>query len=159
GKEVYATAVHTTSGRTGKLVAVNCAAIPKELFESELFGYEKGAHSTAQGRKSGLIEAASGGTLFLDELGDMPLELQSKLLRFLQDKRFTPLGGTRVIEADVRVIAATSRMALDKGGHLQEAMLGRLRAQPIALPPLRERVKDIGRLAAFLLEQALDDRA
>jgi transcriptional regulator with GAF, ATPase, and Fis domain len=158
GKEVFATAIHKTSGRQGKLVPVNCAAIPKELVESELFGYEKGAHSTAQGRKTGLVEAANGGTLFLDELGDMPLELQSKLLRFLQDKRFTPLGGTRLIEADVRVIAATSRTALDKGGHVQEALLGRLGAQPIVLPPLRERVEDIGRLAAFFLQQAGDDR-
>ena len=83
-------------GRAGKLVAINCAAIPRELVESELFGYEKGAHSTAQGRKIGLVEAADGGTLFLDEIGEMPLELQSKLLRFLQDRRFSPLGSTRV---------------------------------------------------------------
>ncbi|HVZ75345.1 MAG TPA: sigma 54-interacting transcriptional regulator [Polyangia bacterium] len=160
GKEVFATAVHQASGRTGKLVPVNCAAIPKELVESELFGYEKGAHSTAQARKTGLVEAANGGTLFLDELGDMPLELQSKLLRFLQDKRFSPLGSTRVIEADVRVIAATSRSALEKGGnvYVQEALLGRLGAQPISLPPLRERIEDVGRLAAFFLDQAGDPR-
>jgi transcriptional regulator with PAS, ATPase and Fis domain len=158
GKEVFATAIHTASGRTGKLIAVNCAAIPKELVESELFGYEKGAHSTAQARKAGLVEAANGGTLFLDELGDMPLELQSKLLRFLQDKRFSPLGSTRVIEADVRVIAATSRTALDKSGHVQEAVLGRLGAQPIVLPPLRERFEDIGRLAAHFLGLAGDER-
>ena len=92
GKEVFANAIHAHSGRTGKLVAINCAAIPRELVESELFGYEKGAHSTAQGRKVGLVELADGGTLFLDEIGDMPSELQSKLLRFLQDRRFTPLG-------------------------------------------------------------------
>jgi transcriptional regulator with GAF, ATPase, and Fis domain len=160
GKEVFATAVHVASGRTGKLVPVNCAAIPKELVESELFGYEKGAHSTAQQRKTGLVEAANGGTLFLDELGDMPLELQSKLLRFLQDKRFSPLGSTRVIEADVRVIAATSRTALERGGnvYVQEALLGRLGAQPIALPPLRDRIEDIGRLAVFFLDQLGDSR-
>jgi transcriptional regulator with GAF, ATPase, and Fis domain len=158
GKDVFANAVHTASGRTGKMVAVNCAAIPRELVESELFGYEKGAHSTAQNRKIGLVETASGGTLFLDEIGDMPLELQSKLLRFLQDKRFSPLGSTRTIEADVRVIAATSRTALDRGAHVQEAMLGRLGAQPILLPPLRDRIEDIGRLAAYFLEQAGDDR-
>ena len=115
GKEVFAGAVHALSGRTGKLVAVNCAAIPRELVESELFGYEKGAHSTAQARKTGLVEAADGGTLFLDEIGEMPIELQSKLLRFLQDRRFSPLGSTRVVEADVRIIAATSRVALDNG--------------------------------------------
>jgi transcriptional regulator with GAF, ATPase, and Fis domain len=157
GKEVFASAVHDASGRTGRLVAINCAAIPKELVESELFGYEKGAHSTAQARKTGLVEAASGGTLFLDEIGDMPVELQSKLLRFLQDKRFSPLGSTRVIEADVRVVAATSR-TVDKGGHVQEALLGRLGAQPIVLPPLRDRIEDIGRLAAHFLAQAGDDR-
>jgi transcriptional regulator with PAS, ATPase and Fis domain len=158
GKEVFANAVHAASGRTGKMIAINCAAIPKELVESELFGYEKGAHSTAQGRKTGLVELANGGTLFLDELGDMPLELQSKLLRFLQDKRFMPLGGTRVIEADVRVIAATSRTALERGGHVQEALLGRLGAQPIVLPPLRDRIEDVGRLTAHFLSLAGDER-
>jgi sigma-54 specific flagellar transcriptional regulator A len=157
GKEVFATAVHAASGRAGRLVAINCAAIPRELVESELFGYEKGAHSTAQARKMGLVEAANGGTLFLDEIGDMALEVQSKLLRFLQDKRFSPLGSTRVIEADVRVVAATSRSALDRGG-VQEALLGRLGAQPILLPPLRERIEDVARLAAHFLAQAGDDR-
>jgi transcriptional regulator with PAS, ATPase and Fis domain len=158
GKEVFANAVHVASARPGKLVAINCAAIPKELVESELFGYEKGAHSMAQARKTGLVEAANGGTLFLDEIGDMPLELQSKLLRFLQDKRFSPLGSTRVIEADVRVVAATSRNTLDKGRHVQEALLGRLGAQPIVLPPLRERVEDIGRLVAHFLAHEQDER-
>jgi transcriptional regulator with PAS, ATPase and Fis domain len=158
GKEVFATAIHEASGRAGKLVAINCAAIPKELVESELFGYEKGAHSTAQARKTGLVETADGGTLFLDEIGDMPLELQSKLLRFLQDKRFSPLGSTRTIEVDVRVVAATSRTALERGGHVQEALLGRLGAQPIVLPPLRDRIEDVGRLAAHFLGQAGDER-
>ncbi|HVU49903.1 MAG TPA: sigma 54-interacting transcriptional regulator [Polyangia bacterium] len=157
GKEVFASAVHAASGRAGKLVAVNCAAIPKELVESELFGYERGAHSTAQQRKTGLVEAANGGTLFLDEIGDMPLELQSKLLRFLQDKRFSPLGSTRVIEADVRFVAATSR-PVEKGRHVQDALLGRLGAQPIVLPPLRDRIEDVGRLAAHFLAQAGDER-
>jgi transcriptional regulator with GAF, ATPase, and Fis domain len=154
GKEVFAHAVHAASGRRGKLVAINCAAIPRELVESELFGYEKGAHSTAQGRKPGLVEVADGGTLFLDEIGDMPVELQSKLLRFLQDRKFTPLGSTRLIEADVRIIAATSRTVFAKGAYLQDALLGRLGAQPIVLPPLRERVEDIGRLVARFLSEA-----
>jgi DNA-binding NtrC family response regulator len=158
GKEVFAGAVHALSGRTGKLIAVNCAAIPRELVESELYGYEKGAHSTAQARKTGLVEAADGGTLFLDEIGEMPIELQSKLLRFLQDRRFSPLGSTRVVEADVRIIAATSRLALDKGTNLQEAMLGRLGAQPIVLPPLRERIEDLGRLCAYFLREMTDGR-
>jgi len=151
GKEVFANAIHTGSKRSGKLVAINCAAIPRELVESELFGYERGAHSTAQGRKIGLVELADGGTLFLDEIGDMPVELQSKLLRFLQDRRYTPLGGTRVVEANVRIVAATSRTGLAKGAHVQEAVLGRLGAQPIVLPPLRDRIEDVGRLAAHFL--------
>jgi len=158
GKEVFAHAIHEASGRTGKLFAINCAAIPRELVESELFGYEKGAHSTAQGRKVGLVELANGGTLFLDEIGDMPPELQAKLLRFLQDRRFTPLGSTRTVEADVRIIAATSRIGLEKGPHLQEAVIGRLGAQPIMLPPLRDRVEDVGRLAAYFLRDVTDGR-
>jgi transcriptional regulator with PAS, ATPase and Fis domain len=159
GKEVFANAVHELSGRTGKLVAINCAAIPRELVESELFGYEKGAHSTAQARKIGLVEMAMGGTLFLDEIGEMPIELQSKLLRFLQDRRFSPLGSTRVIDADVRIVAATSRVALDKGTHVQEALLGRLGAQPILLPPLRDRIEDVGRLCDYFLRAVTDGRA
>src|SRR5262249_1151043 len=145
--------------RAGKFDAINCAAIPRELVESELFGYEKGAHSTAQGRKVGLVELANGGTLFLDEIGDMPSELQAKLLRFLQDRRFTPLGSTRTVEADVRIVAATSRIALEKGPHLQEAVPGRLGAQPIMLPPLHDRVEDIGQLAAYFLRDVRDGRA
>jgi transcriptional regulator with GAF, ATPase, and Fis domain len=159
GKDVFANAIHAHSGRTGKLVAINCAAIPRELVESELFGYEKGAHSTAQGRKVGLVELADKGTLFLDEIGDMPSELQSKLLRFLQDRRFTPLGSTRVVEADVRIVAATSRIGLEKGPKVQEAVLGRLGAQPIVLPPLRDRIEDIGRLVAHFLRNLRDGRA
>jgi DNA-binding NtrC family response regulator len=159
GKEVYAGAIHDGSGRTGPLVAVNCAAIPKELVESELFGYEKGAHSTAQARKIGLVEAAAGGTLFLDEIGDMPIELQAKLLRFLQDRRFSPLGSTRVVEADVRIVAATSRVTLDKGAHLQEALLGRLGAQPIRLLALRDRIEDLGRLCSYFLRNVTDGRS
>jgi transcriptional regulator with GAF, ATPase, and Fis domain len=159
GKEVYANAIHAHSGRAGKNVAINCAAIPRELVESELFGYEKGAHSTAQGRKVGLVELADRGTLFLDEIGDMPPELQAKLLRFLQDRRFTPLGSTRVVEVDVRIVAATSRVQLGKGPQVEEAVLGRLGAQPIVLPPLRDRIEDIGRLVAHFLGDLHDGRA
>jgi len=158
GKDVFANAIHARSARSGKFMAINCAAIPRELVESELFGYEKGAHSTAQGRKVGLVEVANGGTLFLDEIGDMPAELQSKLLRFLQDRRFTPLGSTRLVEADVRIVAATSRIAPQKGAHVQEAVLGRLGAQPIVLPPLRDRIEDIGRLVAHFLRDLGDGR-
>jgi transcriptional regulator with PAS, ATPase and Fis domain len=159
GKDVFANAIHARSRRNGRFVAINCAAIPRELAESELFGYEKGAHSTAQGRKIGLVEMANGGTLFLDEIGDMPPELQAKLLRFLQDRRFTPLGSTRVVEADVRIVAATSRVDLQKGAHVQEAVLGRLGAQPIVLPALRDRMEDIGRLVAHFLRDLGDGRA
>jgi transcriptional regulator with PAS, ATPase and Fis domain len=158
GKEVFANAIHAHSRRAGKLVAINCAAIPRELVESELFGYEKGAHSTAQGRKVGLVELANRGTLFLDEIGDMPAELQPKLLRFLQDRRFTPLGSTRVVEADVRIVAATSRIPMDRGPQVQDAVLGRLGAQPILLPPLRDRIEDIGRLSAHFLRDLSDSR-
>jgi transcriptional regulator with GAF, ATPase, and Fis domain len=162
GKEVYANAIHAASGRAGKNVAINCAAIPRELVESELFGYEKGAHSTAQGRKVGLVEMADRGTLFLDEIGDMPAELQAKLLRFLQDRRFTPLGSTRVVEVDVRIVAATSRVQLGKGTNapqVEDAVLGRLGAQPIVLPPMRDRIEDIGRLVAHFLGDLHDGRA
>jgi len=159
GKEVYANAIHAQSGRAGKTVAINCAAIPRELVESELFGYEKGAHSTAQGRKVGLVEVADHGTLFLDEIGDMPPEAQAKLLRFLQDRRFTPLGSTRVVEVDVRIVAATSRTQLGKGPQVEDAVLGRLGAQPIVLPPLRDRIEDIGRLVAHFLRDLPDGRA
>ena len=154
GKEVFARAIHQTSKRTGQLIAINCAAIPRELVESELFGYEKGAHSTAQARKTGFIEAAEGGTLFLDELAEMPIELQSKLLRFIQDRKFSPLGSTRLIEADVRIIAASSRSVLagkSGGSSVQAALLGRLGAFPIQLPALRDRIEDLGSLAAFFL--------
>jgi DNA-binding NtrC family response regulator len=159
GKEVFARAVHQESKRPGQLVAINCAAIPRELVESELFGYEKGAHSTAQGRKTGFIEAAEGGTLFLDELAEMPIELQSKLLRFIQDRKFTPLGSTRVQEANVRIIAASSRSVLtakSSGASVQAALLGRLGAYPIQLPALRDRIEDLGRLAGFFLRGARD---
>jgi len=96
GKEVFAHAIHRLSGRAGPLVAINCAALPRELVESELFGYERGAHSTAKARKQGLIASADGGTLFLDELAEMPLDVQSKLLRFLQDRKYMAVGSTRL---------------------------------------------------------------
>jgi DNA-binding NtrC family response regulator len=150
GKEVFAGAIHSHSGRKGPLVAVNCAALPRELVESELFGYERGSHSTAKGRKEGLIETADGGTLFLDELGEMPHETQSKLLRFLQDRTYLPIGATKLRSADVRILAASSRVAVGAAA-IQEALMGRLGAEPIRLPPLRERVEDIGRLVALFL--------
>jgi len=152
GKEVFAHAIHARSGRTGPLLAINCAALPRELVESELFGYEKGAHSAARERRTGLIAAADKGTLFLDELGEMPMESQSKLLRFLQDRQYFPIGSSRAHTADVRIIAASSRAALvGSTPAIQEALLGRLGAQPIVLPPLRRRVEDLGRLIAHFM--------
>jgi DNA-binding NtrC family response regulator len=156
GKEVYARAVHGASGRKGRFMAINCAAIPRELVESELFGYRQGAHSTAHSAKPGLIEEAEGGTLFLDEIGEMTGEAQIKLLRFLQDRELTPLGATRPRRMDVRIIAATNRTQGLTGagrgpGGLRDDIVARLGAAPIHLPPLRNRVEDLGALVAHFL--------
>src|SRR5215471_2781979 len=154
GKEVYARAVHEASGRKGRFVAINCAAIPRELVESELFGYRAGAHSTAHQAKPGLIEEAEGGTLFLDEIGEMTGEAQTKLLRFLQDRELTPLGSTRPRRMDVRVIAATNRVAAAGGkgpAGMRDDIVARLGAAPIHLPPLRDRIEDLGVLIAHFL--------
>ncbi len=157
GKEVYARAVHAASGRRGEFVAVNCAALPRELVESELFGYRAGAHSTARADKPGLVERAAGGTLFLDEVGELPQEGQAKLLRFLQDRELQPLGGQRARRIDVAVIAATNRavdVTAGEGGALRADILGRLGAAPVLLPPLRERPEDLGALCRFFLARA-----
>jgi DNA-binding NtrC family response regulator len=156
GKEVYTRAVHVASGRKGRFMAINCAAIPRELVESELFGYRAGAHSTAHQAKPGLIEEAEGGTLFLDEIGEMTGEAQIKLLRFLQDRELTPLGATRPRRMDVRIIAATNRTAsltsASKGpAGLRDDIVARLGAAPIHLPPLRSRVEDLGALVSHFL--------
>ena len=159
GKEVFANAIHKMSGRSGQLMAINCAALPHELVESELFGYERGAHSTAKAKKLGLIAAADKGTLFLDELGEMSIEVQSKLLRFLQDRTYIPIGATRVETADVRVIAASSRVFGASGmPAIQEALLGRLGAHPAQIPALRERREDIGQLLGYFLRATHCDR-
>jgi transcriptional regulator with PAS, ATPase and Fis domain len=156
GKEIYARAVHERTGRHGRFVAINCGAIPRDLVESELFGYRQGAHSTALGAKTGLIEEAEGGTLFLDELGEMAEEAQIKLLRFLQDRELTPLGSTRPRKMDVRIIAATNRTTSsgNSPGGLREDILGRLGAAPIHLPPLRDRIEDVGALCAHFLRNS-----
>jgi DNA-binding NtrC family response regulator len=153
GKEVYARAVHQASGRKGRLIAINCAAIPAELAESELFGYARGAHSTANEAKAGLINAAEGGTLFLDEIGDMNPRLQAKLLRFLQDRELTPLGSTTTKKVDVQVIAATHSAGAE--GQLRADLAARLGAQAIRLPPLRERIEDLGALVHHFLSKNL----
>jgi transcriptional regulator with PAS, ATPase and Fis domain len=156
GKEVYANAIHRASCRSGKFVAINCAAIPRELVESELFGYVRGAHSQAAASKPGIIEEAEGGTLFLDEIGEMAPELQTKLLRFTQDRMLAPVGGVRAKRIDTRIIAATSRTtppgkSSDLG--LRVDLAARLGAEPIRIPPLRERIEDVGALASYLMAE------
>ncbi len=149
GKELVAKAIHFNSSRKDqKFVAINCSAIPETLFESELFGHEKGAFTGADQRKIGKFQFAEGGTIFLDEIGDMPLLMQAKLLRVLQDKKFTPVGSNRELEVNVRIIAATNR-PLEKmitESTFREDLFYRLNVIPIFLPPLRERRNDLENL-------------
>jgi transcriptional regulator with PAS, ATPase and Fis domain len=157
GKEVHAEAIHRASGRKGPFVPINCAAIPEDLVESELFGYARGAHSTADRPKPGLIEQAEGGTLFLDEIGEMSYSAQTKLLRFLQDRQLLSLGTTRARTLDVRILAATHRtVAHDHGTAeaLRYDLAARLGPEPLGLPPLRDRVEDIGMLTAFFTKDS-----
>ncbi len=159
GKEVYARAIHAASGRGGPFFALNCAALPVELVESELFGHARGAHSQAQESRAGLIEKADGGTLFLDEIGDMPPAAQAKLLRFLQTRSFHPLGAGVSKRVNVRVIAATTRATPDEAGNgLRADLAGRLGAEPTSIPPLRQRPEDIGPLAAHFLATSVPRR-
>ncbi|APO96006.1 sigma-54-dependent transcriptional regulator [Xanthomonas vesicatoria] len=154
GKELAARALHRASARANAaFVAVNCAAIPLELMESELFGHRKGAFSGATSDRIGLIREADGGTLFLDEIGDMPLPMQAKLLRFLQEGEVTPLGGRGAQKVDVRVLAATHRdlAAWVAAGQFRSDLRYRLNVVPIELPPLRERGQDVVLLAQYFL--------
>jgi transcriptional regulator with PAS, ATPase and Fis domain len=153
GKEIYAEALHLASGRKGPFEAINCAALPDTLLESELYGYARGAHSTATHEKRGLIERAAGGTLFLDEIGEMPAATQAKLLRFLQTRTFTPLGATQPLHLDVRVLAATNR-PLGTDTPLRADLVARFGSNPIWIQPLRERIEDVGPLAAHLMGDA-----
>ena len=153
GKEVCARAIHRASGRKGRFVAINCAALPAELVDSELFGHLAGAHPTAKGAKPGLVEAADGGTLLLDEIGELAPAIQTKLFRFLQDRTFNPLGSTKLRRADVRVIAAAARPTIGLGaGALRGDLVGRLGADPIAILPLRKRTEEILSLVAHFAE-------
>ena len=157
GKELVARALHNFGWRkTGPFVAVNMAAIPRDLIESELFGHEKGAFTGASERTTGKFEAAAGGTLFLDEIGDMPPDAQTRLLRVLQDGQFTRIGGRTPIKANVRVIAATHQdlRALITEGAFREDLFYRLNVVPIRLPPLRDRPEDIADLARAFLRKA-----
>ncbi|MBE0500458.1 MAG: sigma-54-dependent Fis family transcriptional regulator [Desulfuromonadales bacterium] len=160
GKELIARALHYNSRRLGKpFVAINCAAIPRELLESELFGHEKGAFTGATERRFGKFEQAKGGTLFLDEIGDMPLELQTKLLRVLQEKEITRTGGNTTIQVDVRIIAATNQNIAEKIklNEFREDLFYRLNVVPIVLPPLRERMEDIHDLTHFFINKANEE--
>ena len=153
GKELAARAIHFNSPRKDRpFVAVNCGALTETLLESELFGYMKGAFTGAAVNKKGLIESAEKGTLFLDEIGEMTPEAQIKILRFLQDRELTPLGATRPRRMDVRIIAATNRTVVGPGkSGLRDDIVARLGAAPIHLPPLRNRIEDLGALVGHFL--------
>jgi len=160
GKELFARALHALSPRAdGPFVAINCAAIPETLLETELFGHEKGAFTGAAARKPGKFELAHRGTLFLDEIGDLPLSLQAKILRVLEEKRFERVGGTLPLQVDVRVVAATNRnlKAAVAARQYREDLFFRLSVFPIVIPPLRERPDDISRLARFFIDRFCRD--
>ena len=160
GKELVARALHDYGRRrSGPFVAINMAAIPRELIESELFGHERGAFTGALNRSIGRFEQANSGTLFLDEIGDMPPEAQTRLLRVLQEGEFTTVGGRQPIRANVRIIAATHRdlRAAIRAGGFREDLFYRLNVVPIRLPPLRERTEDIADLARHFLDRARAD--
>jgi nitrogen regulation protein NR(I) len=154
GKELIARALHANSSRRERpFIKINCAAIPKTLMESELFGYEKGAFTGAVGSKPGRFELADGGTLFLDEIGEIPVEMQVKLLRVLQESEFERVGGIKTIKVDVRLVTATNRDLLREvqAGNFREDLFYRLNVVPIHLPPLRERAGDIPQLVEHFL--------
>lgn len=156
GKELIAKAIHFNSPRrNNSFITVNCSAIPEQLFESELFGYVKGAFTGADKDRKGRVEEADGGTLFLDEIGYIPYSAQTKLLRFLEDKTFDRVGGSETISSDVRIIAATNQPLEDMiaGGTFREDVFYRLNIFPITLPPLRERLEDIPLLAEHFMEK------
>jgi two-component system nitrogen regulation response regulator NtrX len=160
GKELVARKLHELSKRTAEpFVEVNCAAIPEDLIESELFGHEKGSFTGAIAQRIGKFELADGGTLFLDEVGDMSLSAQAKVLRVLQESVFERVGGTETKRVDVRVIAATNKDLLDEAtkGRFREDLYYRLNVVPINIPPLRERRSDIKILAEFFLEEIVDE--
>ena len=160
GKEMIARAIHTKSDRADKpLIKVNCASIPKDLFESEFFGHVRGAFTGAYQDRVGRLQLADGGTLFLDEVGEIPLSQQGKLLRALQEGEFERVGDDKTVKVDVRVVAATNRVLMDeiKAGRFREDLYYRLSVFPLDVPPLRERVEDIAPLAFFFLEKICRD--
>ncbi|MBN2383187.1 sigma-54-dependent Fis family transcriptional regulator [bacterium] len=157
GKELVARAIHTQSTRAERpFIKINCAAVPNELIESELFGHEKGSFTGAIRTRKGKFELSNNGTLFLDEIGDMPLEMQAKLLRVLQEGEFERVGGTETLRVDVRVIAASNKDLLEliNQGSFRQDLYYRLNVVPLTVPPLRERVEDIAILARLFLDDA-----
>jgi two-component system nitrogen regulation response regulator GlnG len=156
GKELIARATHAHSPRwSGPFIALNCSAVPRDLLESELFGHERGAFTGAHEQRPGVFEVAHGGTLFLDEIGDMPLELQAKLLRVVQERELTRIGGREVVKVDCRLIAATNQdlERAVKQGRFREDLFFRLNVVPINVPPLRQRRGDIPELVAYFIEK------
>ena len=156
GKEVFANRIHERSTRSGgPLVKLNCAAFPQNMIEGELFGYKKGAFTGASQDFPGMLSAAAEGTLFLDEIAEMPIDLQTRFLRVLQEREFRPLGSTQSIKADFRLIAASNRRPEDaiRSGQLREDLFYRLNTFTLAIPPLRERPEDIPELAQHFLQR------
>ncbi len=156
GKEMVARAIHEQGARAdAPFIVVNCGALPPQLMESELFGHEKGAFTGATQRSEGLVRAAEGGTLFLDEIGELPADLQVKLLRVLQERRVRPVGGQRELDVDIRVVAATNRdiEADVEAGRFRRDLFYRLNVIRLHLPPLRDRIQDIPLLATHLIEK------
>src|SRR5262249_193107 len=157
GKELVAREIHKASSRRdGPMVKVNCAAVPRDLFESEFFGHVKGAFTGALRDRVGRFELANAGTLFLDEVSEIPIELESKLLRAIQEGEYERVGGNKTLKTDVRLVAATNRNLAEevRKGRFREDLYYRLNVFPIALAPLRERKSDIPPLAAHFLERA-----
>ena len=160
GKELFAKFIHKNSPRKdGPFIAINMAAIPENLIESELFGFEKGAFTDASAMKKGQFELASGGTLFLDEIGEMPLNLQPKLLRAIQEREITRLGATKSVKIDVRIVSATNANlpAMISDGKFREDLFYRLNTVPVAIPPLRERKEEILPIAERFLKQSCEE--
>jgi chemotaxis protein methyltransferase CheR len=155
GKELIARAIHHSSSRKDRpLIKINCATLPANLIESELFGHEKGSFTSAGAKHKGRFEVANGSSLFLDEIGELPIELQAKLLRVIEDGEFERLGSTKTLKVDVRIIAATNRnLEKDiKEGRFREDLWYRLNVYPITLPPLRDRIEDIPLLVKYFMD-------